>query len=60
MLDAIHSLNKERSMNYSKPEIYTLGNAKAVIEQINPQKPPTSLIDNPFKPGVPPAYDLDE
>jgi len=47
-------------MNYSKPEIYTLGNAKAVIEQINPQKPPTSLIDNPFKPGVPPAYDLDE
>jgi hypothetical protein len=47
-------------MNYRKPEIHTLGKAKAVIEQINPQKPPTSLIDNPFKPGVPPAYDLDE
>jgi hypothetical protein len=47
-------------MNYSKPVILVLGDVKAVIDQINPLKPPTSTIDSPFKPGVPPSYELDE
>ena len=49
-------------MNYSKPEVVTLGQAKSVIEVI----PPTSKLSTQFDNGVPPknrpntAYDLDE
>lgn len=44
-------------MNYSKPEVNTLGQAKSVIEHIVP-KQPTGKFD-----GLgynQPAYDLDE
>jgi hypothetical protein len=45
-------------MNYTKPEVNTLGEATTVIELINNSKP----AQQPFEPGktVHPAYDLDE
>jgi hypothetical protein len=48
-------------MNYTKPEVSTLGDATKVIELINPSKPFQSGPDGtPTKPRVSPAYDLDE
>lgn len=46
-------------MNYTKPEVKTLGDANMVIEQINPSKPAGSP-DGPLHNKVAPAYDLDE
>lgn len=45
-------------MNYTKPEVHTLGDATTVIELILNQKP----AQTPHEPGksVHPAYDLDE
>ncbi len=49
-------------MNYSKPEVKTLGQAKGVIESI----PPTTKVSTLFDGAAPPqnrpnpAYDLDE
>lgn len=45
-------------MNYTKPEVSTLGDARTVIEKILNSKP----AQQPFEPGksVHPAYDLDE
>ena len=46
-------------MNYTKPQVDTLGDAAAIIGSINPLKPPKL----PFDPGNKyslPAYDLDE
>lgn len=45
-------------MNYSKPEVKTLGQAKEVIETLN-KKVSTSQID-PQRQVFNPAYDLDE
>ena len=45
-------------MNYSKPEVKTLGQAKAVIESLQ-QKVTTRQIDPQLK-VFNPAYDLDE
>ena len=46
-------------MNYSKPEVCILGNAKTVIEKINNVKQHTQVGDpSPFLNL--PAYDLDE
>jgi hypothetical protein len=47
-------------MNYSKPEVNTLGQAEMVIEQINHLKPPTSPFDGTQRNKLVPAYDLDE
>ena len=48
-------------MNYTKPEVNTLGDATNVIELINPAKPFQPGTDGtPLKPRVSPAYDLDE
>ena len=43
-------------MNYTKPEVKTLGDATVVIEKIGKQSPPSS---DGVKTEVP-AYDLDE
>jgi hypothetical protein len=45
-------------MNYTKPEVKTLGEAKTVIEGVI-QKTPTGVLD-PAKLFNTPAYDLDE
>ena len=45
-------------MNYSKPEVKTLGQAKMVIERTG-KKVTTQVIDPSFK-VLNPAYDLDE
>jgi|HubBroStandDraft_4_1064222.scaffolds.fasta_scaffold504180_1 hypothetical protein len=46
-------------MNYTKPEVSTLGNAVTVIEQIS-GKPTTPPVDGPATHRTGPAYDLDE
>ena len=48
-------------MNYTKPEVATLGTAVAVIEQLVP-KQLTGTFDGKIQPPnrVQPAYDLDE
>jgi hypothetical protein len=52
--------NKRRTtMNYSKPEVNTLGEAKVVIEQIG-SKLRTPLVEGVPPKGPKPAYDLDE
>ena len=46
-------------MNYTKPEVNTLGDASTVIEAYNPFKPvgtPTERLSKLIQP----AYDLDE
>ena len=45
-------------MNYSKPEVEVLGNAKALIETSNPKAKPSAPGDGTQTAG--PAYDLDE
>jgi hypothetical protein len=45
-------------MNYSKPEVKTLGEAKTVIE--NHVKLTPTTIDSPAFKALNPAYDLDE
>lgn len=46
-------------MNYTKPQVTTLGDATTVIEAINPQKPARTPFE-PLKTVQLPAYDLDE
>lgn len=47
-------------MNYTKPEVSTLGDAASVIETMQ-GKPVTPLIEPRSNPtGATPAYDLDE
>ena len=47
-------------MNYSKPEVKTLGEAKSVIETLG-YKPTTAKIEgSPLRNVFNPAYDLDE
>jgi hypothetical protein len=46
-------------MNYSKPEVKTLGQATEVIERTGKTQIP-SLVDGPKFKTVNPAYDLDE
>ena len=47
-------------MNYTKPEVSTIGDATSVIENIN-SKPPLPLTEPVHNPvGFTPAYDLDE
>jgi len=45
-------------MNYSKPEVNTLGEALIVIEFVG--KPRTATTDGGIKHVQEPAYDLDE
>jgi hypothetical protein len=48
-------------MNYTKPEVSTLGYATKVIELVNPAKPYQPGTDGtPMHPKASPAYDLDE
>jgi hypothetical protein len=47
------------SMNYSKPEVKTLGHAKSVIER-NYKVPPINVFDPYRILTMTPAYDLDE
>jgi len=46
-------------MNYSKPEVNLLGQAKNVIEQSQTIKPPHTVVETPTS-KCSPAYDLDE
>jgi hypothetical protein len=46
-------------MNYTKPEVNDLGEAKMVIEQMG-HKPRASVSDGTQAFKLPPAYDLDE
>jgi hypothetical protein len=47
-------------MNYTKPEVNTLGQAKSVIENLH-KKPTTAQIEgSPLRNVFDPAYDLDE
>jgi hypothetical protein len=43
-------------MNYQKPELIVLGNAKALVE--DPQKKASNVADGINQ--APPAYDLDD
>lgn len=48
-------------MNYTKPEVRTIGDATSVIERINGVKPQPATSDpNVLHPTASPAYDLDE
>ena len=49
-------------MNYTKPQVATLGQAVRVIENLTPVKPNTPYTDgnNMIQPFHNPAYDLDE
>jgi len=47
-------------MNYTKPEVSTLGHATTAIEYVNNQKTSFPLIDPQINPTHGPAYDLDE
>jgi hypothetical protein len=47
-------------MNYSKPEVNTLGQAKSVIENAQGIKPLSTVTDGVKPNRLPPAYDLDE
>jgi hypothetical protein len=51
---------EDKTMNYTKPELNTLGNASEVIEKLNNKTsaPPIEGVGDPH-PGQP-AYDLDE
>jgi hypothetical protein len=44
------------NMNYQKPELIVLGNAKALVE--DPQKKASNVADGINQ--APPAYDLDD
>jgi hypothetical protein len=47
-------------MNYQKPELRTLGDAKQIIEHVQ-RKPQSSAVDpHPHRSLFNPAYDLDE
>jgi hypothetical protein len=46
-------------MNYTKPEVETLGEAKAIIETMG-GKPLLPPVDGTPAKGPQPAYDLDE
>ena len=46
-------------MNYTKPQVNTLGDATAVIQRPNGQKPPFQVFET-GKVLQDPAYDLDE
>jgi len=46
-------------MNYTKPEVRTLGDATTVIEHIT-GKPTTNPSEPLVRPTTNPAYDLDE
>jgi hypothetical protein len=46
-------------MNYNKPEVKTLGDAKSAIESMG-SKPQLPQIDGTPPVGPKPAYDLDE
>ena len=45
-------------MNYTKPEVSTIGDAMSVIEVIN--KPPNPKQEPASRPTAASAYDLDE
>jgi hypothetical protein len=48
-------------MNYTKPEVNSLGDAAIAIETINPLKPQRTPFEALSNPKVQlPAYDLDE
>ena len=48
-------------MNYTKPRLNTMGDAKNVIAQGATQKPPTGRLEpGSLTQHVIPAYDLDE
>ncbi len=47
-------------MNYSKPEVKTLGDAKNVIEQSQTIKTPKTVLEGSGPARCSPAYDLDE
>jgi len=47
-------------MNYTKPQVSTLGDATTVIEYNGFTKPPTSQVEPIQNPTLSPAYDLDE
>ena len=47
-------------MNYTKPEVSTVGDAATVIEKINNSKAPTPVVEPQPHPTAAPAYDLDE
>jgi len=46
-------------MNYTKPQVNTLGDATVVIESINPSKPKLTVFEATQQRQLP-AYDLDE
>jgi hypothetical protein len=47
-------------MNYTKPEVRILGDAKSVIEIGGGAKPASPPVDGTPAKGPQPAYDLDE
>jgi len=47
-------------MNYSKPEVNNLGQAKSMIEQNHTIKGSFPVMETPVGPRCSPAYDLDE
>jgi hypothetical protein len=47
-------------MEYTKPEVNMLGEARSVIEVIGASKPTSSPTDGTLSKTFPPAYDLDE
>ena len=47
-------------MNYTKPEVSTLGNATTVIEFNGVSKPAAPPHEIPYSATLAPAYDLDE
>jgi hypothetical protein len=53
---------RRNTMNYTKPQVATLGQAVRVIENLTPVKPNTPYTDgnNMIQPFHNPAYDLDE
>ena len=61
MHDDSQSDKEDTTMNYTKPEVSTLGYATKVIELVNPAKPYQPGTDGtPMHPKASPAYDLDE
>jgi hypothetical protein len=51
------SRKEDSKMNYSKPELFVIGHAKVVIEQVGKASPGT---DSALPHNTNPAYDLDE
>jgi len=47
-------------MNYTKPQVSTLGDATTVIEYNGTNKPMTEFVEPIHNPTAAPAYDLDE